>query len=198
MGASLHLTAIMIALKIKRAYARQRAQGFDQQRPENLISGLGCYCLLAGLQVMFVLMSGVQLTSAFLWSILPSLTGYYAAKYIDRASAGKRASNLRVAKQTSLMFLTAVIICLIYLLPSVNLQETPPLIWYFTAYAGVTASLIGWAVGYFFQRLYTHRERSDHYNHVARDRARSDGRCVVGDLIVEQVRSTGKHLPQVA
>jgi hypothetical protein len=196
-GVVLYVATIVLALRIKRGYARSAARGVLLEHPENLVIGLVCYGVLLCYLVFAALAFGSPLRAAFLWALLPGTVGYFAGKYIDKAMLGRSPSLRRPAKQAAIMAVLAGWTCMFMLPDALDPTRWTQAVAWFTFYCTVTAGTVGLTIGVAFQYLYSHRGFAPNAR-VTPESAQRSGRRVIGDFILEKVVSTPEPVPEAA
>lgn len=184
-GMAMHVTAILIAIKVKRASARRKILGVSRRLPDSIVALVYTYAAVAAGLLLLGLIHGGVASGSFFWATMPATTAYFVSKYIDKAQRGKPVSYRKAAKQSCIMGALAVCICSVGVIDTFKFQSAPVVFWYFTGYCAAVGLCIGASVGILFQRLYSHRERSEG-GYLDPDLAPKMGRYIVGDLVLEQ------------
>jgi hypothetical protein len=154
---ALHATAVASALLLKRYYVRARPDRHSDPPGKLLVEAtviaLVCF-VLASLILLGVRFARTgQFGPLSLWPILPTITGFFAALYVDRTAVAKGVSHRLAAVQGAAMLVSSVLVCLT--LPrDLVMSKWPEIFWIFTAYSSLTAGLIGLTIGFGFQKAY--------------------------------------------
>ena len=183
-GAALHAGALLIALKMKRAFARARVERPESHPPENVIIALVIYATGVVALLILGLVQGRASAGPFFWALLPATTGYFVGKYVDKAMEGRPYSFRRALRQAAVMSGMGTATALIYLPEHLDFLNLPKVVWYFAAYSAVATGLVGLVIGVLFHKLYSHKDATRRIE-LSPDLRQPETRTVIGDLIVE-------------
>jgi hypothetical protein len=138
---------LLIAIRLKR-YCRLNLHGSG--RPENLLVAVGnlVACALYYFALQFALESRITVAPLLL-AITPCIAGYFAGLYIDNLLVHRPLSWGLVCKQAVLQGLWTAMAVFFSSSVSDPIQTT-----YMVGYAGCESALVGFLIGYLFQRFY--------------------------------------------
>ena len=182
-AAVMHAVSIAVASKIKVLYYRKDQS--EAHRNENFLIILVCYVISMSFQMLFMIFNKIPLLGAVLWAVLPTISGAFVCKYIDKYQLGKPISNARSIKQAGCMCLASLISSVAILMPGFHAQGLSPGVWAFTLYASLCAGLMGLAAGQSFQRSYSHNENSADLA-LSAGTIKNTGRRIIGDLLFDR------------
>lgn len=185
MAATLHTIAVVVALAVKRFYARRRSQRQSSDIPENIVCLVSCYVVCLLIQIFFTYISKAPIEMAFAWATLPAATGYYVGKYIDKSRDGRPISNLRSIKQAGVTAGLALFASIVTLINDFSFDDVPLIVKIFIVYAPIVGGSIGFAVGQTFQRAYSHSMWTEDLA-VRPDVIERSGARIIGDFIVQK------------
>lgn len=155
-GTALHIVGLLVALKVKRHYARRHLEGYPADGPEALIVSLIAYGVILPLQCLMAFLNGIPVWQGFFWAILPTVTAAYASKYIDKSRSGKMMSARRSSRQALVMAMCSILVSSTVLLQDFDFEAISPSVWIFFLYGIIVTALIGYTFGQVFQRTYSH------------------------------------------
>ena len=141
---------LLIAIRLKRRYRFNPKLG----RPENLLVSVWGFLVCALYYAVLQLAMGVRPTPApLLLAVTPCIAGYFAGLYIDNSMGLRPLSWGLVCCQAIVQGLGTAMA--VYFSSSV---DDPIQTAYIVGYAGCESAVVGFLIGYLFQRLYQRSE----------------------------------------
>jgi hypothetical protein len=155
-GVAIHTMAIVLALSLKRRYARLREMG-GPPMPTVENSKVAAWCFAAAYVMLLCVRLATGTGDAWHsnpWPLLPATTGFFVGLYVDRALARRPVSLANAFSQAAVMFAVASAVCIASQPNGIVFSEWSAAFALFTLYASLTAAGIGLSVGLVFQHVY--------------------------------------------
>ncbi|TFZ56583.1 hypothetical protein E4V01_18610 [Methylorubrum sp. Q1] len=185
MAAIIHTVAVIVALAVKRFYARRVPQRASSDKIDNIVCAIVCYISCLFFQLIFTIYVKAPPSVAFAWATLPAVTGYYVGKYVDKSKARRPISNLRSIKQSAITSFFALSASVVTEVTNFNIFAIEEVVRLFIVYSMAVGGLIGFFVGQAFQRTYSHSKWTEDLA-VRPEIIESSGARIIEDFIVQR------------